>query len=337
MKKQRIIYIGLVLLVILAGLALVFQGQLNQWRTLASLQKVDDYPFFVMTYYGDYGFKDFLQEGVQTNAYSQTNSRETGEWGCTVFAALNENGSLVLGRNLDWHNHAVLLLYTDPPDGYASVSMIDIFYLGYDDWRDTWRSRQELLEAPYWPFDGMNEMGLAVGMMAVPYTGLSQDPEKVTIRPLQAIRLMLDYAGDVDEAIALLQNYNLVFRGGPAVHYLIADAAGNSGVIEFVDGEMVVLRPDEPWQVSTNFVISREQPEGADTLCWRYNRAYETLAEANGKISSSDAMTLLQNVSQDSTMWSVVYGMKTGNIQIVLDRNYDKIREFKLEMMNMVE
>ena len=89
--------------------------------------------------------------------------------------------------------------------------------------------------------------------------------------------------------------------------------------IEFVDEEMVVLRPDELWQVSTNFVISREQPEGADTLCWRYNRAYEILAEANGKVSSLDAMTLLENVSQDSTMWSVVYGMKTGDIQIVLD------------------
>ena len=333
MKRWRIVFLGLALLILLAGLAFAFQSHLNQWRTLASLQKVDDYPLFVMTYYGDYGFKDFLQEGVQTNARSKTNSRETGEWGCTVFAALNENGSLVLGRNLDWHNHAALLLYTDPPDGYASASLIDVFYLGYDAWRDTWQSRQELLEAPYWPFDGMNEMGLAVGMMAVPYTGLSQDPEKVTIGSLQAIRLMLDYAGDVDEAIALLQNYNLVFRGGPAVHYLIADAAGNSAVIEFVGGEMVVLRPDEPWQVSTNFVISREQPEGADTSCWRYNRSYETLAQTKGSISPAEAMNLLENVSQDSTMWSVVYGMETGDIQIALDRNYGEVREFKLEVV----
>jgi predicted choloylglycine hydrolase len=178
----------------------------------------------------------------------------------------------------------------------------------------------------------MNEAGLAVGMMAIPYARSSQNPEKVTISSLQAIRLMLDYAKDVDEAISLLQDYNIEFGGGPPLHYLIADAARNSAIIEFVAGEMIVLRPDEPWQVSTNFVISQEQPEGADSSCWRYNQAYETLAEAKGKISSTDAMTLLENVSQDSTMWSVVYGMTTGDIQIAAGRKYGEVKEFELEM-----
>lgn len=334
MKKQRIIYVGLVLVVILAGLAFAFQSQLNQWRTLASLQKVDDYPLFMMTYYGDYDFQDFLQEGTQIGVRSEANGQEAGEWSCTVFSALNENGSLVLGRNFDWYNHAALLLYTDPPDGYASVSLIDVSYLGYSVRNDTWGDRQELMEAPYWPFDGMNERGLAVGMMAVPYAKASQDPKNVTISSLQAIRLMLDYAQDVDEAISLLQNYNIEFGGGPPLHYLIGDAARNSAIIEFVDGEMIILRPDEPWQVSTNFVISQEQPEGADTSCWRYNRAYETLAQTEGSISLAEAMTLLENVSQDSTMWSVVYGMTTGDIQIAAGQKYGEVREFTLEMMD---
>jgi predicted choloylglycine hydrolase len=329
MKQKWLLVVGAII-IILAGLAFSFRGPVNQWRTLNSLQKVDDYPLYVMTYHGDYGFKDFLQTGRRAELVP---SAARQEWACSVFSTLNREGRPVLGRNFDWHNRATLLLYTDSPDGYASVSMVDVEYLGFNKKNPSWDDRQGLLEAPYWPFDGMNEAGLAVGMMAVPHAQSSDDPEKITLDSLQAIRLLLDYAQDVDQAIALLQNYNIDFGGGPPLHYLVADAAGNSAVIEFIDGQMVVLRPTNPWQVSTNFLISREQPEGADSCCWRYNTAHETLAQTEGKVSAVEAMTLLENVSQGSTMWSVVYGLTTGDIQVAMGRQYDGVKEFKLEMM----
>ena len=34
------------------------------------------------------------------------------------------------GRNFDWEFSPALLLFTDPPDGYASVSMVDLTFLG---------------------------------------------------------------------------------------------------------------------------------------------------------------------------------------------------------------
>ena len=39
-----------------------------------------------------------------------------------------------MGRNFDWGLHSALVLFTDPPvpGAYASVSMVDISYLGYD-------------------------------------------------------------------------------------------------------------------------------------------------------------------------------------------------------------
>ena len=115
---------------------------------------------------------------------------------------------------------------------------------------------------------------------------------------------------------------------------MIADANRNSVVIEFIDGEMIVLRPDVPWLVSSNFIISREQPEGADSSCWRYNRLYEALKEAEGNVPVVEAIYLLQDVSQGSTMWSVVYGLKTGNIQVVMGRKYDEVRTFSLDMQS---
>ena len=36
--------------------------------TLASLNRVDDYPFYTMTYYGDYGFSDYVNPGANHSA-----------------------------------------------------------------------------------------------------------------------------------------------------------------------------------------------------------------------------------------------------------------------------
>ncbi|MGC1215398.1 MAG: hypothetical protein WA890_29600 [Micromonospora sp.] len=55
------------------------------------------------------------------------------------------------------------MLRTDSPDGYASVSLVDISYLGVG---PEPVGDRRLLNAPLLPFDGMNERGLAVGLAA---------------------------------------------------------------------------------------------------------------------------------------------------------------------------
>ena len=40
----------------------------NELRSLASLKKVDNYGMYQMTYYGDYGFDDFLEIGAENDA-----------------------------------------------------------------------------------------------------------------------------------------------------------------------------------------------------------------------------------------------------------------------------
>ncbi len=65
------------------------------------------------------------------------------------------------------------------------------------------------------PYDGRDEYGLAVEMMALSYAKPARDPQKVTLGSLHAMRLILDYAKDVDEAVSLLQKHNVDFAGGP--------------------------------------------------------------------------------------------------------------------------
>ena len=324
--KRRIIAVGL----FLVALVVAFQGHWNEYRTLASLKKVDDHPLYVMRYYGDYGFEKPVQD-----ALPQSSSETSPVWVCTCFASLNKDGDLIFGRNFDWHVHPALLLFTDPPDGYASVSMVDISYLGYGGREPSWLERGNLLDAPQIPFDGMNERGLVVGMMAVPHAEGGSDPRKPTVDSLLAIRLMLDYAANVDEAAALLQRHNVDFGGGPPLHYLVADSSGNSAVLELLDGEVRIIRNSAPWQVATNFVIADVAPEEANSPCWRYNKAYETLEQAGGGVSSKEAMALLEDVSQSGdypTIWSVVHNGTTGEVRVVMGRKYGEVHTFNLEM-----
>lgn len=338
MKKKWAIVaviVGLVAAVAI-GLVMAFGDRLNVVRTLASLRKVDDYPLYVMTYYGDYGFDELLgiDDRRESGFRPRTGKRLVSDvgWACTTFSAFGEEGSALLGRNFDWIHQASLLLFTDPPDGYASVSLVDVAYFGIEEGEPTWAGRTALLEAPYMPFDGMNEAGLAVGMMAISRSRFDGDPQKMTISSLQVIRLILDYAGDVDEALALMDDYNVDFGGGPPIHYLIVDASGHSAVVEFIDNEMRILRNEGSWQVSTNFIISEERPEGADSSCWRYNAAYEALEQAGGDVSPEEAMAILSDVAQSHTMWSVVYDVAQGDIEVVVGRDYDDVHEFKLRM-----
>jgi len=82
------------------------------------------------------------------------------------------------------------------------------------------------------------------------------------------IRKMLDQAGDVDEAVAILQSYNIEWGSGPPLHYLIADRSGRAVLAEFYQGELYLLPNDQPWHLATNFFAQRRQ--------WKSRRAVLT-------------------------------------------------------------
>lgn len=318
---------------VLTVLVVLLVSSANQVRSLLSFRKVDDYPLYVMHLYGDNGLSRLFEEGIQADSGSPAVASGTDpQWACTVFATLNGNGDRLLGRNFDWHNRPTLVLFTHPPAGFDAVSMVDISYLGFERGKPSWSDRLRLLDAAHWPFDGMNEHGLAVGMMAVSRAKDQADPGQATIGSLHAMRLILDRARTVDEAIALLRRYNLDFGGGPPLHYLIADAAGSSAIVEFIQGEMVVSHSKEPWQVATNFVVSGHNPSSARSQCRRYAHADTALQQAAGLLSQAGALALLQDVSQPITMWSVVYGLSSGKVSVVMGRDYDQVHRFQIPL-----
>jgi hypothetical protein len=301
--------------------------------TLASLEQVDEHPLYTMHYYGTYpGRARFFGPPVlsqPTPVSAQTSCDIT--WGCSLFAALGDEADRLFGRNFDWHFSPALLLFTDPADGYASVSMVDIEYLGFEEERSknitdlSLEERRALLNAPSLPFDGMNEKGLAIGMAAVPAEDMPYDPQKKTLDELEVIREVLDHAGTVDKAIEIMGSFN-IDMGSVPIHYMIASASGGSAVVEFYNGRMVVFRNEERWQTATNFLLASVEP------CWRYDLIEQRLNELDGRASSIDAINLLEDVSQDHTQWSIVYHMTTGELEVVMGRDYSEIiHTFQLE------
>ncbi|MCP4424179.1 MAG: linear amide C-N hydrolase [Chloroflexi bacterium] len=289
--------------------------------TLSSLEQVDDYPLYTMRYDGAYN----QREAVAVAGSS---------WACSLFAALGDEENMVYGRNFDWRYSPALLLFTDPPDGYASVSMVDIEYLvGTENAGQLLdlplEEREALLNAPFLPFDGMNEHGLAIGMAAVPPGNAPPDPEKETVDSLLVMRRVLDQARDVDEAVAILQSYNIEWGGGPDLHYLVADRSGRSMLIEFYQGEThIIPNPaNKPWHQATNF-LRVSVGESAAGACGRYDHMSEGLMEVDGRLTTANAMTLLAQVAQENTQWSIVYGLSAGDVTVTMGQNYDNQHTF---------
>jgi hypothetical protein len=305
----------------------------QQFATLSSLRKVDAYPLYTMTYAGEYRPRGTAMPLENSLARAET----APTWACSLFTVLLDENNLLYGRNFDWQFSPALLLFTTPPEGYSSVSMVDIEYLGFD--RNTaddittlpFEGQMNLLDAPYLPFDGMNEYGLAIGMAAVPSGDMQPDTNKETIGSLGIIREMLDHARTVDEAVEIMQSYNIDFEGGPPIHYLMADATGKSVLVEYFNGEMYILENEGPWHLATNFLRSSvANPEGGNY--WRYNTIATQLTKTAGRIDVQDAMQLLADVAQSNTQWSIIYQMSSGTINVSMGQQYQDMYQFQLDM-----
>ncbi len=308
----------------------------DRMKTIRSLKKVDDFPLYSMHFHGDYDLPDYAPLAKLSQDIQMGNrSVDSFLWACTCFSARTKQGNQLLGRNFDWDDHPALLLYTDPPGRYASVSMVDISYLGYSKNEDPGKNPGGLMKSPLLPFDGMNEKGLAIGMMALSSADPPNDPQKQTVGSLMIIRLMLDYAKDVKEAIAIIKNFNIDFQGGPPLHYFIADRSGRSVVVEFVEQKLSVLPNSDPWQVATNFTLTGSSPDNSLAACWRYNKVWDTLEKPVSMSSPSNALSLLEDVSQRNTIWSVLYDTTSLNFQVVMGKKYDHVHKFNLKQAGL--
>lgn len=335
-RMKRFWAAGLLALCVLVTAALFYP----LLRTLNSLRKLPGSGSYSMTYTGGYGLlPKTVEQQTRLMKLFLNQDYPTEQGACSIFIARGDHQQVLFGRNFDWYSHPGLVLFSHPPDGYASIAMVDLSYLGFrvdeDILQLPWYRRLALLGAPLITIDGMNEYGLAVAVANAPQESVPQDPALPTINSAVARRLVLDHARNVAEAVALLRRYNLSTLDG-YYHFLIADSTGRSVAVEYLEGKLQVIEdPQQPWQAITNFNLARMgsyPPQDESLGLWRYQKMAEVIGEKQGVLSSEEAMQLLQSVAQPGTIWSAVYHLSTGDMDLVRLQQYDQIQKFHLPL-----
>lgn len=355
-KITLYILAGVLILVLVAG-SIFYTVFHKEIKTLRSLTKVDDYAFYTMECYGDYGFDDFLKVGAKSDTEVAefavkhimkgltVNYKlpDLSDVACSTFNAETPDGEKIFGRNFDLEYAPSVLVKTTPKDGYKSFSVINLSFMGYgeNNLPDTFMDSLITLAAPYTPADGMNEKGLCAGILLIPDVPTIQDTGKTPLNTTAAIRLILDKAATVDEAIELLKQYDMNSSAGSCFHYQIADAQGNSAVIEYVDQEMTVVRSEEPFQICTNFLQTPGPKYNLGIGQDRYDTLIKILSQKKGIITQQEAMNALKASSQamdinektgkiEGTQWSVVYNQDKLTADVAVSGNFKSVYSFSL-------
>lgn len=295
----------------------------------------------VVRYEGNHGFDEFLEQGgadsdMGVAEFLMEQLSDSGlsllfggnPFGCSTLSVQGEDGSYIFGRNFDWEQSEALIVSCRPEDGYASISTVNTDFIqsgGIDITRLP--DNIQALVGLYAPLDGMNEEGLAVSVNMIQDSDtIDQNTEKPDITTTTAVRLLLDKAATVEEAVELLEQYDLHASMDMMIHFALADARGNSVVVEYIDNEMTVIQTP----AVTNFYLTEGDKYGIGTE--QSHERYETLMdtlEKQGTMNEMEVRDALDSVSKDnfgefeSTEWSIVMNQETKELTYFHRENYD--------------
>ena len=317
-----------------------------------SIEKLED-GLYSMEFTGDYGFDAFLAQGgaisdsgvadyltsfLSHGFYKNESKMETGSFGCSTIYTQDADGAYYFGRNYDWTECSAMMVHTKPKNGYESVSTCCLDFLGFGDGYapdGSMMERMQSIAAIYVPLDGMNSEGLMVAdLMAGDKEETHQQTGKTALTTTTAIRLLLDQAANVDEAVALLRQHDMNSSIGSAHRLSIADAQGSSVVVEYVNGEMLVTET----KVVTNHYLSDCEKQGVGSE--QSHQRYDTLAAHTGSADADEVRDLLECAAQknypqtadsyEKTTGSIVYCPEKRCTDLYFAENYAHSYELML-------
>ena len=338
---------------------------------------------YEMTYDVDYKLDEALNAGIDgtttLTAFVATRLLDvlptskgmnlTYDAGCSVFACPDKTtGHQLMGRNFDF-NHLdattkerimipVIAVHTAPAGGKKSVSFVDGQFVGYKSgfYTDGKSDLSMLMALPYLMLDGINEDGFAISVLKLDGKPTCQQAEgKKTIFTTVAMRMLLDRAGTVKEAIEMLKQYNMSMDKDPkaSYHFFMADATGDYAIVEYTNPDlslnpdkMEVLTGNDTLRCVTNFYVS---PTMANTDhgfnksshgMERYKILRKNLLQYAYNLNATQGMDLLTQVAQGPeesflstgfTQWSEIYNLNKKKVTMSILREFGKTFEFGME------
>lgn len=389
MKKRKNIlkFILIIPVILILAIVLIWKNEIFTIMSIKEIMPEDknhsDGKVLTIDAKGDYYLDDLLKQGGVKSDKELINfltqkitkglfklSIEESNIGCSSYTASLSDGDNIFARNYDMKTTHIALVHTKPSKGrYESISTVDLSFLGVkaEDNPNTLKSKFNMLAAAYTPLDGINEKGLSVGIY-MSYQGpkkedypTDQNTDKDDITSTILLRLMLDKAKTVEEAIDIAKSYDMHDSAGSSFHYMVADANGNSAILEYIgksdktdtDGskrELKVIYNDKnknkKGQVVTNFIVSKNYYDNDDTKFGfdRYELINKELTNKNFVLDDENqAMDILAKVGRRNwdnkdkntiTTHSVIYDMNKLESYLVAnehfgDKNYVYRFKFK--------
>lgn len=256
------------------------------------------------------------------------------DFGCACFAAKTSDGDHLFGRNFDFPETDTLLVYSHPQGAYESIGNADLGIMGvgkdHDIDPDTPLGRLVMMITPYAVVDGMNEKGVGAGILQLSVEETHQDEGNHDLLIFCAVRAILDKCASVDEALELLDSYDIQSDMATDYHLFVTDRSGRYVVVEWLEGKMEVT--EHP--VCTNTVITPGEYYGKGDADFRLP-TLESYIGSGKTYSMKEAMDILEKVSSHKdlfqTEWSCVYNLDDFTVDICLDRDYKTVYTFSAE------
>ena len=331
--KIILLSFSLSLLMTLLVFGIALSGRIS---SMLSIKSVGD-GIHTMNYQEDYKLDKAINTGIKDTEgllnficdemfFGYKIDASLTKYGCSAFITKAPDNKNLVGRNFDLGiGSGALSLYTHPRGGYASVSTVSTEMIGVGEESSisitSFVGRIAMLTSPYMCVDGMNEKGLSVSLLDTDGTGtLHQDTGKQDLFISVAVRLLLDKAATVDEAINLLSKYDMHTAHYCTQHIFIADRNGNYAIVEWMFKEMKIVK----YPTVTNFRLCEATDGNYSGRCDRFDFLDNSL-KTKPVNNLDESMNLLKGVIQSHTLWSVIYNLNDFTADYAINKNYDKV------------
>jgi tetratricopeptide (TPR) repeat protein len=213
------------------------------------------------------------------------------------------NGKTIVGNNEDFRNPDTRIWF-EPGTG----SQFGAVYVGYNN---------------LFPEGGINKAGLMFDAFGVANKPLKDTTGKLPIFELDLKRRIMKECSTVEQVKALVEKYNLYFWSHSV--WVFVDKEGN---YLLVDGDSITLGNNQ-YFVQTNFRQS-EIKDGKEITCPRYLKAMALLKD-RCEASTEYCASLMDSVHQESTLYTTVYDLNAGTIDLYNFHNYSKVMRFNIK------
>jgi len=325
--KRILVAFSAIVLVIMNAALIMYH---NEILTALSVKQISDEQAFTIELHGDMYFDDLMKTEISTNKELETflynklslnfYGKLVNKHGCSAFYAKTPDGDILLCNDIDKSISDEKKTPVVMNMNLGKKSMVIGNAGEIVDATDGLNINEKLLlnATLYTACNGINENGLAIAA-ATASDSRCNDTDKQNLYDGVITTAVLNNASNVEEAIAFLENYDVV-ANYPLSHYMIGDAKGNIAVVEWIDGKMQVIKPDKNYMIMTNFPLATMNGFGTD----RYNAYNNALSQCGGILTEEEALKLLaEHVIPGDECWSVVYNLTDGSATVCFRADYN--------------